>query len=166
VTNHLNKEDGVLGIRSSGIARTVLKLARADPNDRTRLRLEVDGNYRPGPPLGLTIGDVGVEYSADAPEIVEGTGASAGSGRPGPKQTARAKAKDFLVAELSRDNDQKAVDLIERWVESGGSKITIFNAKDDLIKEGRLVVCDISKPQLWHLVAEAGKGEDAVKSFL
>lgn len=151
VTNHLNRNDGVLGIRSSGIARTILKLTRVDPNDRTRLRLDVDGNYKPVPPLGLTIGDIGVEYSANAPNIIEPT--SSGTGKPGPKQTARARARELLLAELTRDNDQKAIKLISLWTDEGGNKSTIFNAKDDLVSEGRLVVDDSSKPQIWHLIA-------------
>jgi hypothetical protein len=154
VTNHVNAAGGVLGIRSSGIARTIIKLTRADPDDRTRLRLDVDGNYKPVPPLGLTLTDIGVDYSSDAPEIVEGNGA--GSGKPGPKQTARIKAKDFLVDELTRENDQKAVSLINRWVEGGGAKGTLFNGRDGLVEEGRLVVDDSRKPQIWHLVAVEG----------
>ena len=148
-TNHLNLSGGVLGIRSSGIARTILKLTRVNPDDRTRLRLDVDGNYKPVSPLGLTITDIGIDYSANAPEIVEGNGV----GKPGPKQTARAKAKEFLVSELTRENDQKAVDLINQWVESGGNKSTVFNAKEDLAEEGRLVDDDTRKPQIWHLSA-------------
>jgi putative DNA primase/helicase len=157
VTNHLNRENGVLGIRSSGIARTILKLTRVDPNDRSRLRLDVDGNYKPVAPLGLTITDVGIDYSSDAPDVVEG----AGTGKPGPKQTARKEAREFLLAELTRNNDQKAVDLVNRWVEGGGNKATLFNAKTDLADEDRLVVEDSRKPQLWHLVAETGDTSEA-----
>jgi hypothetical protein len=160
VTNHLNKDNGVLGIRSTGIARTIIKLARVDPDDRTRLRLDVDGNYKPAPPLGLTITDDGVTYSADAPDIVEPSNSGGGGGSRGPKQSTRQKAKEFLVAELTRENDQRAARLIDRWVEDGGSKGTVFNAKDDLVEEGRLVVDEDSRPQIWHLVnVEAGGGD-------
>ncbi len=153
VTNHLNKADGVLGLRTSGIARTILRLSRTDPDDRTRLRLDVDGNYKPVPPLGLTITESGVDYSAEAPDI-KASGSGTGAPKPGPNQSARRNAKEFLIAELSERNDQKAAALINRWTDSGGTKSTIFNAKDDLVTEGKLVVDESSRPQLWHLVAD------------
>jgi len=154
-TNHLNLAGGVLGLRSSGIARTILKLSRANPDDRTRLRLDADGNYKPVPPLGLTITDFGVDYSADAPDIIEGPT------KPGPKQTARREAKEFIVAELTKANDQKAVTIIDAWVEAGRSKSTIFKAVEDLTNEGRLVVDKSRKPQLWHLNATGDEDADA-----
>lgn len=144
-TNHLNLAGGVLGLRSSGIARTILKLSRANPDDRTHLRLDADGNYKPVPALGLTITDVGVDYSTDAPVVMESPA------KPGPKQSARAKAKEFLLAELTKSNDQKAVTLIEAWKQSGGNKSTFFNAVDDLTEEGRLVVDSSGKLQIYHL---------------
>jgi hypothetical protein len=151
VSNHLNREDGVLGIRSSGIARTILKLTRVDPSDRTRLRLDVDGNYKPVPPLGLTITDIGIDYATDAPDVVAG----AGLRKSGPKQAARIKATAYLVAELTHSNDQPATDLIRRWLESGESRSTLFRAKDGLVSEGRLVVDDSGRLQIWHLAAAA-----------
>ena len=150
VTNHLNRENGVLGIRSTGIARTIIKLSRVDPSDRTRIRLDVDGNYRPVPPLGLTITDATIDYSREAPEIIEEV-----VGKPGPQQTERARAKAFLETELTRANDQKAVELVERWVATGGKKTTVFRAKDDLVSEGRLVADESKKPKVWHLVPVA-----------
>jgi hypothetical protein len=78
-TTHLIKEGGTLGLRSNSIARMILKLTRADPDDHTKLRLDVDGNYRCGPSLGLTILEDRVEYVGNAPEVVEG------NGKPGPK---------------------------------------------------------------------------------
>jgi hypothetical protein len=156
-TNHLNLAGGVLGLRSSGIARTILKLSRVNPDDRTRLRLDADGNYKPVPALGLTITDVGVDYSADAPEIVEGPAKS------GPKQTARLKAKEFLIAELTKTNDQKWTLLFEAWKAAKGNKATLFNARDDLVEAGRLVVDDSVKPQVWHLNAT---GNDDIGDWL
>ena len=44
-------------------------------------------------------------------------------------------------------------------MKDGGNKSTLFNAKDDLVEEGLLVVDDTRKPQVWHLVDD--KGEEA-----
>ncbi len=153
ITNHLNLSSGVLGIRSTGIARTILKLTRVDPDDRTRLRLDVDGNYKPVPPLGLILTDTGVDYSADAPEVVEDKANGSGGSRPGPKQSARLDAIKFIVEALKQSNDSKGIEIINRWLDRGGNKRSIFNARDDMVEAGRLVVDDTVKPQIWHLNA-------------
>jgi hypothetical protein len=57
----------MLGLRSNSIARMILELAQVDPNHRTKLRLDVDGNYKCGPPLGLTIFVDRIDYSEKAP---------------------------------------------------------------------------------------------------
>ena len=127
----------------------ILKLTRAYPDDRTKLRLDVDGNYRCGPPLGLTILDDRIDYSEKAPEILE----SSGNGKPGPKPEARNKAKTFILAELA-NGDRAGVDLLKKWKVDGNPERTFWDARKELIDEGKLVVDDSRKPKMWHYVAE------------
>jgi hypothetical protein len=146
---HLNKEGGTLGIRSNSIARMILKLTRAAPDDPTKLRLDVDGNYKCGPPLGLTILDDRIDYSETAPEVIEGSG----NGKPGPKPEARNKAKSFILAELA-EGDRAGVDLFKKWQAEGNPERTFWGARKELIEEGKLVVDGSRKPKMWHHVAE------------
>jgi len=143
---------GTLGLRSNSIARMILKLSRADPDDRTKLRLDVDGNYRCGPPLGVTILDDRIDYSEKAPEVVEG----AGNGKPGPKPEARNKAKAFILAELAR-GDRAGVDLLNKWKDNANPERTFWDARKELIVEGKLIVDDSRKPKMWHLITEDEK---------
>jgi hypothetical protein len=152
-TTHLNKEGGTLGLRSNSIARMILKLTRTDPDDHTRLRLDIDGNYKCGPPLGLTILDDRIDYSEHAPEVIEGNG----SIRPGPKPEARNKAKAFILAELAK-GDRAGVDLLKQWQGDGHPERTFWDARRELIEEGKMVVDDSRKPKMWHLVADDEEG--------
>ena len=104
--------------------------------DRSRLRLDVDGNYKCGPPLGLTILDDRIDYSDMVPEIVGGA-----HPRPGPKPEARNKAKAFIVAELAM-GDRARVDLLRTWKDDGNPERTFWDARRELIEEGKLVVDD------------------------
>jgi hypothetical protein len=144
---HLNREGGTLGLRSNSIARMILKLTRVDPNDRTKLRLDVDGNYKCGPSLGVTILEDRVEYVENPPEIIEGDG----SGRPGPKPETRNRAKASIVTGLA-NGDRPGVDLLKEWKNGGNSERTFWDARKELIDEGRLTVDDSRKPKMWHLV--------------
>lgn len=150
ILNHLNREGGSLGRRADGICRSILKLSRVDPDDRSKLRLDADGNGLMGPPLALTITETGVEYSADPPAASASPDDQRGRGRP---PTAIVRATSFLVRELSR-GDRKAGDLVEKWEARGEEKRTLFNALGILKDTGELVVDDTSKPKLWHLVAD------------
>jgi hypothetical protein len=149
VTTHLNREGGTLGLRSNSIARMILKLTRADSNDRTKLRLDVDGNYKCGPALGLTILEDRIAYVANPPEAMNGDGDS----KPGPKPEARLRAKAFIVAELAK-GDRPGAELLNQWTADGNSERTFWDARRELIDEGRLLVDASRRPKMWHLVSD------------
>ncbi len=76
-------------------------------------------------------------------------------GRP-PEKCDRASA--FLTEKLTQ-RDCKACDLINEWVAKGGAKGTVFNAKRALEADGRLVVEDSKKPQIWSGRCHPPSGE-------
>ncbi|MFO0957429.1 MAG: AAA family ATPase [Isosphaeraceae bacterium] len=147
---HLSKDGETLGRRMEGLARAVMKLHRPDPEGQPlRRRLEVIGNFKEPPPLGVTMGDTGCEYDFEPPKPSSGSK----GGRPPQKLE---KAIAFLVEKLSA-GDRKGVELIDGWVAMNEAKGTLFNAKKVMEEDGRLVVDDLAKPKVWHLVKEASE---------
>ncbi len=150
---HLSKDQDTLGRRLEGLARGIIKMFRPDPAQPDRRRLEVIGNFREPPPLGVTIRDGGCDFDNNPPEEP----ARNPGGRPPEKLD---KAIEFLIERLTQ-RDCKAIDLINEWVAKGESKGTIFNAKRAMEEDGRLVVDDSKKPQIWHLIKT---GSESVKN--
>jgi hypothetical protein len=145
---HVSKEGQALGRRIRAITRTLLHLECPDPDQSDRLRLWVEKSYAKKPPaLGVTIGTNGNTYDFTPPVKID----PPKGGRPPVKLD---KAIAFLEAELG-SGDQKGCELISKWTGLGESKPTIFNAKDSMVADGRLVVDDSKKPQIWHLVQAA-----------
>jgi hypothetical protein len=144
---HLSKDMDTLGRRLEGLSRGIMKMFRLDPGQPNRRRLEVIGNFKEPPPLGVTIRDGGCDFDSNPPTVP----ARNPGGRPPEKCD---KAIEFLTEKLSQ-GDQRAKDLINEWVAKGESKGTVFNAKDVMVEDGRLVVDDSKKPQIWHLVKPA-----------
>jgi hypothetical protein len=143
---HLSREGQALGRRIKGITRTLMHLECPNPDQSDRLRLWIEKTYSKKPPaLGVTIKADGNEYDFNPPVKVE---AAARGGRPPEKID---KAIAFLVEKLT-DGDEKACDLIREWESQGESKSTLFRAKDQMVDDGKLVVDDSKKPQIWHLV--------------
>ncbi|MFI5459775.1 MAG: AAA family ATPase [Isosphaerales bacterium] len=141
---HLSKDHETLGRRLEGLARAILKLFKPDPAQRDRRKLIVTGNFKEAPPLGVTLRDGGCDFDSNPPEeLVRNLG-----GRPPEKLD---KALAFLEEKLA-NGDRKAVELINEWEALGEAKGTIFNARKSMQAEGRLVVDDFKKPQIWHLV--------------
>ena len=103
----------------------------------------------------MTIRDGGCDFDfAPSEEPARNTG-----GRPPEKCD---KAIVFLTEKLTQ-SDCKACDLINEWVAKGEAKGTIFNAKRAMEEDGRLVVDDSKKPQIWHLIkprSETAKNPD------
>ncbi len=64
---HLSKDDETLGRRLEGLARAILKLLKPDPGQPDRRRLEVIGNFKEAPPLGVTIRDGGCDFDFTPP---------------------------------------------------------------------------------------------------
>jgi hypothetical protein len=92
----------------------------------------------------VTIRDGGCDFDFNPPsEPARNLG-----GRPPEKCD---KASAFLTEKLTQ-RDCKACDLIDEWFAKGGAKGTVFNAKRALEADGRLVVDDSKKPQIWHLI--------------
>lgn len=142
---HLSKEGQALGRRVKGVTRTLIHLECPDPDRPGRLRLWVEKSYATKPPaLGVTIGAAGNTYDFSPPARPDG---SSRGGRPPEKLD---KAIAFLVDHLSA-RDRKGVELITEWEAAGENKGTLFNARTRLMNEGRIVIDDSKKPQIWHL---------------
>jgi hypothetical protein len=143
---HVSIEGQALGRRIKGITRTLMHLECPDPEHRPdRLRLWVEKSFAKKPPaLGVTIKADGNEYDSTPPAPKE----AHRGGRPAEKLD---KAIAFLEQELS-SGDWKGCELISKWELLGENKGTLFNAKKKLEFDGRLVVDDSRKPQIWRLV--------------
>jgi hypothetical protein len=153
---HLSRDGQALGRRIKGITCTLIQLECPDPEKPHHLRLWVEKTYAKRPaPLGVLMGDKGNEYDAqDIPKPPE-------KSTPGRPPEAVAKARQFILDELGRQNDRKTADLCNEFVKAGGAEGTFFRARDGLAKEG--LVSYEGKPQLLHLhqSAEAqGQEED------
>ena len=117
---------------------------KPDPAQPDRRRLEVIGNFKEPPPLGVTIRDGGCDFDFNPPtEPARNLG-----GRPPEKCD---KAIAFLTEKLT-GGDRKACDLVNEWLALGESKSPFFGAKKAMEEDGRLVVDDSKKPQIWHLI--------------
>jgi len=140
---HLSKDQDTLGRRLEGLARGIMKMFKTDPAKPDRRRLEVIGNFKEPPPLGVTIRDGGCDFDFNPPaEPARNPG-----GRPPVKCD---KAIAFLTEKLT-GGDRKACDLVNEWLALGESKSPFFDAKKAMEEDGRLVVDDSKKPQIWHL---------------
>jgi|SRR5271166_1072054 len=141
---HLSKDQDTLGRRLEGLARGIIKMFKPDPAQPDRRRLEVIGNFKEPPPLGVTIRDGGCDFDFNPPtEPARNLG-----GRPPEKCD---KAIAFLTEKLT-GGDRKACDLVNEWLALGESKSPFFGAKKAMEEDGRLVVDDSKKPQIWHLI--------------
>ena len=61
---HLSKDQDTLGRRLEGLARGIMKMFKPDPGQPDRRRLEVIGNFKEPPPLGVTIRDGGCDFDS------------------------------------------------------------------------------------------------------
>jgi hypothetical protein len=131
---HLALNGQVLGKRIKGITRTLLHLECPDSEKPERLRLWVEKSYGKKPPaLGVTMGDKGSEYDFNPPSRPD---AARKSGRE-PKE--RDKAKQFILDELAKQNDQIGNDLCGRCEKATqGSRKTFWRAVDALCDSGKL----------------------------
>src|SRR4051812_45826166 len=98
---------------------------RPDPDQPDRRRLEVTGNFKEPPHLGMTIRDGGCNFDSEPPkDAPKNTG-----GRPAEK---REKAEQFIHEVLTKRNGQIGNDLAAEWEEKGGSEKTFWRAADAL----------------------------------
>ncbi|MFI5454203.1 MAG: AAA family ATPase [Isosphaerales bacterium] len=141
---HLSKDQDTLGRRLEGLARGIMKMFKPDPAQPDRRRLEVIGNFKEPPALGVTLRDGGCDFDFEPPKEA----ARPPGGRP-PEKTDKAIA--FLIEKLS-GGDQKGCELIGEWLARGESKSPIFEARRVMQADGRLVIDDSKKPQIWHMV--------------
>lgn len=149
ISNHLSKDQETLGRRMDGICRVILKLTRPDEENKARLRLDVESNSSPGPPLGITMGDVGNEAD-DAPPP------KADRSSRGPAAEKQKACEEWLKAQLV-DGPRKVVELRKQAEAAGFSVGTLYNAKAALDVDE-----DAScKPKLWRLPTP-GFGDEEV----
>jgi hypothetical protein len=129
---HLSKDHETLGRRLEGLARSVLKLTRPDPEGQPdRRKLTCMGNHKEPAPLGLTMHDRGCTFDSNPPEEpTRNVG-----GRP---NVAQDKATRFIRDELATQNDQLWTELRDKWTARGGKKSTFSNAVDALRDGGEL----------------------------
>jgi AAA domain len=147
---HLSKEQDTLGRRLEGLARGIVKLFRPDPGQPNRRRLEVIGNFKEPPHLGVTLHDAGCDFDSNPPmEPSRSLG-----GRP---DVGRQNALEFLRKTLAKENDQRFIDVRAVYEASGQNGTTLWRALKDLEKEGA-IVCD-GKPSVMHLIKDDPDGE-------
>ena len=126
-----------------------MHLDAPDPARPERLRLWVEKSYAAKPPpLGVTIGPHGNTYDFTPPAPTD----PSKGGRPPSKLD---KAIAFIEGELQA-GDRKGAAIIDKWLAMGEFKSSIFDAKRQMEKEGRLAVDASKKPQVWHLVPQSG----------
>jgi hypothetical protein len=129
---HLSKDMDTLGRRLEGLARGIIKLLRPNPSQPDRRRLEVIGNFKEPPPLGVTLRDGGCEFDSNPPEEP----ARNPGGRPPEK---RGEAMKFIKDSLAHANDRIGNELCAKWEAGGGSGKTFWRSVDDLVDEGAIV---------------------------
>ncbi len=90
---------------SKGLARGIMKMFKPDPGQPDRRRLEVIGNFKEPPPLGVTIRDGGCDFDFTPPEE---PAKSRVAGRP---RNGRRLASSSVDA-LAQQNDRLATTLL------------------------------------------------------
>jgi hypothetical protein len=147
---HLSLGNQALGRRIVGACRVVWKMSYPDPDgQRDRRRVWVDKTYdvKP-PPMGMTIGESGLLFDFNPPTPPEPDK----GGRP-PEE--RDKAREFIFKALTEKNDRKATALCSEWTRTGGKEGTFWNARNDLVTDGKLT-CD-GRPKIMHLNPDASE---------
>jgi hypothetical protein len=137
---HLSREGHVLGRRSKGLTRTVIKLDCPDPDQPSRLRLWVDKSFDVKPPaLGVTMGADGNKYDKVPPALR----APGHGGRPPAK---RDKVREFITDALTAQNDRIGNELCAKCEEDlEVSRQTFWRAVEAMEADG-------------HLTTEGGPG--------
>jgi len=141
---HLSKDMDTLGRRLEGLSRGIMKMFRPDPGQPNRRRLEVTGNFKEPPPLGVTLRDGGCDFDSNPP--------SESARNPGGRAPEKLdKAIAFLNKELGQ-GDRLTSELVSEWEALGEAKATFFNARKKMVEDGLVVVDDSGKRQICHLV--------------
>ncbi len=141
---HLSKDMDTLGRRLEGLSRGIMKMFRPDPSQTKRRRLEVTGNFKEPPPLGITLRDGGCDFDSNPP--------SEPARNPGGRAPEKLdKAIAFLNKELDQ-SDRLTSELVSEWEALGEAKATFFNARKKMVEDGLVVVDDSGKRQICHLV--------------
>jgi hypothetical protein len=153
---HVNKEGVAFGRRIRGLTRTLLHLREPDPEGQAgRLRLWVEKSYSAKPPaLGVTLGPSGNTYDHTPPQDPPPS-----SGKGGRPPAARLEAERFIQAALTQLNDQRTAALRKAWEEQGGSVGAFYDARDAMVKDGRVV--EEGRPKVLHLVREPDEEDEA-----
>ena len=128
---HLSKDKDTLGRRLEGLSRGIMKMFKPDPGQPDRRRLEVTGNFKEPPPLGVTIRDGGCDFDFTPPDEP----AKNAGGRP-PEE--REKARKFILDALAQQNDRQATKLLADWEKESGSEGTFWRAMRDMKHDGEL----------------------------
>jgi hypothetical protein len=141
---HLSKDMDTLGRRLEGLSRGIMKMFRPDPSQPNRRRLEVMGNFKEPPPLGITLRDGGCDFDSNPP--------SEPARNPGGRAPEKLdKAIAFLNKELEQ-GDRLTSELVSEWEAMGEAKATFFNARKKMVEDGLVVIDDSGKRQICHLV--------------
>jgi len=141
---HLSKDMDTLGRRLEGLSRGIMKMFKPDSSQPNRRRLEVMGNFKEPPPLGVTLRDGGCDFDSNPPrEPVRKPG-----GRPPEKLDV---AIAFINEKLSV-SDMATSELVKEWEAKGKAKGTFFNARKRTIDDGLVVLDDSGKRQMCHLI--------------
>ena len=139
---HFPRGGETLGRRLEGLACSVMRLTRPDPEHQpARRKLTATGSFQEPPALGVTFFGDRCEYDTRPPS-------EPGPARRGPTADRRAEAVRFLDEKLA-DGPRRAADLIRKWQELGGNKATLLNARNTMQADGRLSVRGLQRLQMW-----------------
>ena len=106
---------------------------RPDPAQPDRRRLEVLGNFKEGPPLGVTLLDGGCDYDFTPPQEP----AINSGGRPAEKSV---KAAQFIRESLKSQNDQIGNELASECETMHAVSIkTFWRVVDEMEQSGEIV---------------------------
>lgn len=124
---HLSKDMDTLGRRLEGLSRGIMKMFKPDPGQPNRRRLEVIGNFKEPPPLGVTLRDGGCDFDSNPPKDPEAP-------RRGPAPEGLEKCVDWLKKYLT-PNPAQVQEIRTASDKAGFSSGTLYRAKEELKME-------------------------------
>jgi hypothetical protein len=124
---HLSKDMDTLGRRLEGLSRGIMKMFKPDPTQPNRRRLEVIGNFKEPPALGVTLRDGGCDFDSNPPS-------DPAPSRPGPAPQRLNECKEWLKGRLT-PNPAQVQELRTESDKAGFSSGTLYRAKEELNAE-------------------------------
>ncbi len=121
---HLSKDMDTLGRRLEGLSRGIMKMFKPDPRQPNRRRLEVIGNFKEPPSLGVTLRDGGCDFDSNPPSVPA-------PNRPGPAPQRLEECKEWLRGDWS-PNPAPVQELRTESDKAGFGANTLYRSKEEL----------------------------------